>query len=280
MKNELKILNTTIKIGLEKPVKLLHITDTHITRDDPQGWNRNKTFDVDFDGCSEEYFFKALEYAKQNDLTVLHTGDMIDFFSQGNFDFVDKYLEEADYIYAPGNHDFCHLLGQDKGDYEYKWEKIKDIAPHIKNNLYFDSRIIGCVNVVTMDDSYYSISKGQLEMLRAEVAKGYPVILAMHVPIFTEELAEISYKRWNYDCAYLIGASDSFISKYSEERRLQQKPDSATLEAIEYIKDEPLIKAVVAGHTHLNFEGELRKGLMQYVTNGSFTGYVREITII
>ena len=46
-----------------------------------------KDFDVDFDGCTESYFLKALEYAKTNNLPIIHTGDIIDFFSEGNFNF-------------------------------------------------------------------------------------------------------------------------------------------------------------------------------------------------
>ena len=43
---------------------------------------------------------------------------------------------------------------------------------------------IGGVNIVVMDDSYYQISEGQIDMIKAEVAKGYPIILCMHIPFF------------------------------------------------------------------------------------------------
>lgn len=136
-------------------------------------------------------FFQAVEYAKRNNMLIWCTCDVIDFFSQENFDFIDKYLNAVDYIYAAGNHDFCHRLGQAKEDYAYKWKKISEIAPHIKNNLYFYSRIINGINIVTMDNSYYFITEGQIEALKAEVAKGYPIILAMHVPIYTKKIAEV-----------------------------------------------------------------------------------------
>lgn len=279
MKKELKIIKTTINIGIDKPIKLLHITDTHITRDDLTGWNRREVFDLDYDGCSEDYFFQAIEYAEKNNMTVLHTGDIIDFFSEGNFDFIDKYFKNVDYMYAAGNHDFCHFLGKAKEDYDYKWEKIKEIAPYIKNNLYFDSKVIDGVNIVTMDDSYYFITEGQIELLKAEVAKGYPIILAMHVPLFSPCHAKAIMEEGN-PCAYLVAAPSELLLKYPEDRRVQQTPDNATLKAVEYIKSEPLIKAVVTGHTHLNFEEKLSKNLWQYTTHGSFAGYVREITIL
>lgn len=274
----LKILKTDINIGIKEPVKLLHITDTHITRDNPLEEDRTAEFDVDYKGCAEEYFFEALEYAKKNNMIVLHTGDLIDFFSKGNFNFIDEHFNDVNYIYAAGNHDFCHYLGRAKEDYAYKWEKIKEIAPHIKDNLYFDSRIINGVNIVTMDDSYYFISDGQIEMLKAEVAKGYPVILAMHVPLYSKNLSEAVLNEWGY-YAYLANPPEELLATYDAAKRKQQAPDEATKRAVEYIKNEPAIKALITGHVHLNFEDKISDTLWQYTTHGSFAGYVREITI-
>ncbi len=277
MKQKINIIHSELCFGLDKPIRFLQITDTHITRGDPSGGRRREAvFNEHYENCAEDYFLQAIAYAKENGIPVLHTGDMIDFLSQENFDFLDTYFQDLDYMYAAGNHDFCHWVGRAKEDYEYKWEKMKQIAPHIRSNLYFDSRIIGGVNFVTMDDSYYLISNGQTEMLKAEVAKGYPVVLAMHVPLYTEALAEIAMQK--NPCAYLTGAPEELLAVYPEDRRLQQTPDAATRRAVEYIKNEPLIKAVIAGHNHLNFEEDLG-GKYQYVTNGSYEGDVREFLI-
>lgn len=55
---DLKIIKNTIKIGIEKPFKLLHMTDTHIAHGDPTGWNRKGLFDADYKDCTEDYFLK------------------------------------------------------------------------------------------------------------------------------------------------------------------------------------------------------------------------------
>lgn len=271
----LRITKTTLNVGAEKPFKLLHVTDTHIAFDDEgQDCGRFKFFSK-----AEEYFLEAAEYAKKNGMTMLHTGDFFDFLSEKNFEFADKYLNELDYIYAAGNHDFCHCVGQATEDYEYKWTQIKRSAPHIKSNLYFDSRVINGVNIVTADNSYYLMTQGQIELLRAEAAKGYPIILAMHNPIFTKELADDRINGGE-PCAYLMGAPEEYTSKYPEYRRLQQTPDEVTLRAIEYIKSEPLIKAIIVGHIHKNYEVYLDNGVPQIVTEGGFKGSARELTII
>lgn len=223
-----------------------------------------------------------MKYAKQRNITVLHTGDLIDYLSPENLDFIEKHFNGIDYIYATGNHDFF-----DYRDYntvydeniEFRDNHINRIAPYIKNNVLFYSRIIDGVNIVTMDDSYYRITKGQLDMLKAEAAKGYPIVLGMHVPIYSPGLAKASIPGWAPNVSFVLGAPEEILIRYPVERRIQQEADAETAEAIEYIKSEPIIKALIAGHTHINYEEEISDGKMQYTTHGSFAGYAREITI-
>lgn len=275
--SNLTILKNTIYIGIEKPFKFLQITDTHLAIDDEEKIsNRWQCFESPENrGQIERYFLEALEYAKDNNLFIVHTGDLLDFLSEANYKFVDEHFYDVDYIYAAGNHDFCHFVGEAKEDHAYKWEMIKRSAPHFKSNLYFDSRVINGVNFVTLDNSYYLMTDGQIDLLKAEAAKGYPIILCMHVPLYDEKMPI-----GKSGIAYVVGAPDELLHTYSEDRRLQQTPDEATLRAIDYIKSEPLIKALVTGHTHKNHEGTLDNGVTQYMTDGSFAGYVREFTVI
>lgn len=280
---ELNVIKSTINIGIEKPIKFLHITDTHIALDDPEKISGRAAgcFEGDEEGKTIELLKMALAYAKENNLPIVHTGDLIDFFSRATFNVVDElFTKDIDYIYAAGNHDFCHFVGEAREDYEYKWEKINDIAPHIKSNLYFDSKIIGGVNFVSLDDSYYQITMGQIESLKAEVAKGYPIVLCMHVPIYSPNLAQAAIPEWCPNVSFLMGVPEKVLSKYPEDRRIQQTPDETTKKAIDYIKNEPLIKALITGHNHINHEEEIIKDKMQFTTHGTFAGFVREITVI
>lgn len=127
-----------------------------------------------------------------------------------------------------------------------------------------------------MDNSYYFIDNGQLEALKAEVAKGYPIILAMHVPIYTEAQKETAGED---KILYTIATPEAVLADYPEDRRQQQATDEQTLKAVEYIKNEPMIKALITGHRHLNLEDMLSEALPQFVTHGTFAGYVREFTI-
>ena len=278
MNKEFTVVKNTIEIGLKNPVKFLHMTDTHITRDDPTGWSEG-AFDM-YPGSCELFWAQAVEYAKKTGLPVLHTGDLIDFFSPANFKYLDEEWNEIDYIYAAGNHDFCHFLGKAVEDYEYKWEMMKEAQRHFKNNLYFYSRMIGEVNFVTLDNSYYRITEGQIEALKAEVAKGHPIILGMHVPFYTESIHEYA-KSINAKALHVIAVPQEIIDTYEDSGvRSRQTPDEATLKAVEYIKNEPLIKALITGHKHANFVDMLSPTLIQYVTTGTHYGEIREFTLI
>lgn len=173
----------------------------------------------------------------------------------------------------------CHWVGEAKEDNAYKWENMKSSAPHFKSNLWFDSRVIGNLNIVTLDNSYYRISDGQTEMLRAEAAKGLPILLCMHNPLFTQNLADLILSHNpNTDLA-VVAAPRKYLNRYNDHRFLQQVPDEATLRAVEYIKSEALIKALIVGHLHLNFEDALDNGIPQIITHGTYAGYVRELVI-
>lgn len=272
---ELKIVKTTLDLGLGREVKFLHLTDVHIALDDA-GDERGR---FQYFGNAPEHFRQACRYAKENGLFMLNTGDFLDFLSNRNLEFADKYLLPTNTVYAAGNHDFCHYVGRAREDYTYKQEQIKRSAPHLPNNLYFYSRVINGVNFVTLDDSYYLISDWQTELLCAEAARGYPIILGIHNPLFSAEQAAAVLADGN-KCAYLVGAPEEYLSAYPPERRLQQTPDGATLRAIEYIKGEPMIKAIFAGHTHFNFEVRLDGRLPQITTAGAFKGIMREVTLI
>ena len=272
---ELKILKTTVDIGLGHEVKVLHVTDSHIALDD-EGDERGR---FKYFSNAEEYFHQTCAYAKENGLTMLNTGDLLDAHTESNFAFADKYLLPTDTIYAAGNHDFCHFVGKAIEDYAYKWERIKYSAPHLPNNLYFYSRVIDGVNFVTLDDSYYLMTDGQIELLRAEAARGYPIVLGLHIPLFTRAQADQILANGN-KCAFLMGAPREYTDKYPSDRDRQQSPDEATLRAIEYINSEPQIKAIVTGHTHINFEEKLPGGAIQITTAGGYHGYAREITLV
>ncbi len=281
---KIKISRTYLNIGAEKPTRLLHITDTHLCRVYESEGEKLvslgiKRADRCFGGEEniENFFLQALEYGKKNDDLIVYTGDIYDFLSQANFDYIDKAFAQKDYLYAAGNHDFCTAPGADKEDFDFKMSQLKIVSPHIKDNLLFSSRLINGINLVAMDNSYYQFTQGQLELLKAEAAKGYPILLFIHNPFYSKEIAEDKMSKDN--CAYVVCPPDELLNRYPKERAEYQKADENTNNVLEYILTEDKIKSIFAGHLHENYENLIFNKKMQYVTGGTFSGDVREIII-
>ena len=274
----MNILKTTIEAGIKRPLRLLHITDSHITLSDFDGENeRGKYFSRDYENSHIDYFIQASEYAKKNNLIILHTGDLTDFVSDKNCLLLNECFSGTDFIYAVGNHDFCKFENENEESYTLKKERFKATPPY-NGNLVFSSRIINGVNFVTLDNSSFKISCKQTEMLKKEAEKGLPIILAMHVPIFSEKHADAVLET-GLPCAQLCCPSEKYLSKYPENAKIQQAPDSETVKAVEYIKNEPIIKAIISGHTHINNDENIGKYCRQITTGACYNGYIREITI-
>ena len=98
-----------IDAGATKPFSVLHISDTHLTSAYP-GENLNKQRLAawrtrTFGGRQEEALRDSLAWAKENADFVLHTGDMIDWQSEANFDQARAAYEEIS-LASVGNHEY------------------------------------------------------------------------------------------------------------------------------------------------------------------------------
>ncbi len=283
------ITKTRIEIGLEKPFKVLHISDNHVAladaRDDERkiklAEGRTMAFD---DGraphAAEREYALQLDYARAQKLPVLHTGDLCDFVSYQNLDYARDTLSNIDYFMAVGNHEFSLYVGEAFEDVPYKMKSFDLVQSYFKNDLHFASRVMGGINFVALDNGYYRFDAAQLEAMKQEVAKGLPIVLMMHNPLHTEELYNLMMIEKQQPCAYLVGTPDELVSTYPPDRCIQQKADAPTWAFIDYIYSQPLVRAVLAGHLHFNYEGRLPSGIMQYVTGGGYYGDTREIEFV
>ena len=282
-----KYINSKIEIGLPKPLRFLHTTDNHLTladeRDNERKRNlaaaRHKAFEGDTNRVQTS-LDEMIDYCNKNCDLMLHTGDLIDFVSYKNVEVAKSYLDKTDYFMCAGNHEFSQYVGEAWEDEAYKYQSFSLVQTMTKYNLEFSSRLFGGVNLVGVDNGYYYFLWSQLTALKAEVAKGYPILLLMHNPIYTDDLYEEMMVRRKSACAYVCGCPAEKMACYDAHRRKQQQPYFATNEFIDYVKNEPLIKAFITGHLHFNYEGELVPGKMQYVTTGGFHEGARLIEVV
>lgn len=271
----LKIKKTTIEIGLEKPLKILHMTDSHLPfycdTDSPnmirQGKKRNEKRSV-------KNLNKLIEYGEKNCELIVHTGDLIDYISKPCVEFAKDFLKRDKFLFVAGNHEYAKYDGK-KEDMAYRLQSMEEIGGY-GVDIFFNSRIVNGVNFVGVDDAYHQAEYEQLKMLKEEVKKGYPIILFMHAPLYEKELYKKSYKFWNGEICLL--GSDA--NAHPEVMGDIAEPFPSTKAFYEYVTNEPLIKAVLAGHLHFGYESALPGGTMQYVTNRGDRGNARLITII
>lgn len=269
----MKTVITKIHVGAEKPFSILHITDTHLmfaNENDDELKNKLAVDRWNWIPANESMvkLDYAYEISQKHNLPIFHTGDLIDFVSDENLKKAKEFVDKTDCFFVAGNHEFTKYMYFEPLNEtpEYRDESIDIVQAAHKNNIRFDSKIINGVNMVAIDNSYYNIDEKQLAQLKSEVAKGLPIVLFMHVPIYSEEMRErffVEPKR----PLWMLNTPEEHMKEYTKENYIQQKTDAITAEATEYILNESLIKACITGHLHADFECVLNGRIQQIVTD-------------
>lgn len=256
-------------LGLEQSVRILHLTDAHLAFAD----ERDREGMIEYSAKARSIFFneagcperdpvgfleEAAEYAKEFDCTVI-TGDLVDFNTYKNYETAQRILAGRDYLFCAGNHEFTPKPGIDS--YELKANSLEFVQSHFRGNLYFESRIVGGVNVVSADNGYYTWTEDQLELLKAEAAKGLPILLFTHVPIHPH----LMDPAWFQVHAKIPGFTEEMFQTSAKVMR--------------YLAEEPAFKGFCSGHWHndsyIDFCGK-----PSYVLGGLFKGIVGDIKVV
>ena len=251
----LNIIRTTLSVGVTAPFTAIHASDTHLTYADMRDGQRK----VDLISWrlpgfphAEAALTELGELSRELNAPILHTGDLSDYVSLANLERVKAFTDTHDLFMATGNHEFSLYVGEAKEDAAYRNQSLPAVQACFKNNIRMDARIIGGVNFIALDNGYYTFEPEQFAFLKAEAEKGLPMVLMMHTPLYDPALYEIMMGRC--PCAYLAGVPEELMRCYPEDRYIQQMADEVTLEMMEYIANEPLVKAILAGHIHANCE--------------------------
>ena len=269
-----------IHIGLKEPFSILHISDTHLSATYPtevDGADKMKSMERrtrTFGGRQEEALRDSLAWAKDNVDYVLHTGDLIDWQSEANFDLVKKYYGDTMFG-SMGNHEFYTYLPGEKHTWQEpfksrSWQLLKEKYPV---DARFSAKVINGVNFVCLDDVFGTVQPDQVERFRAEAKKGLPIILCMHVPFHTPEIWRASVKFW---CRSRKFRADS-VAPNARGDYQRQLDDPVTRDFIAYLKGEPLLKGILTGHLHITVQDRFSPTAMQYVVGGNFMFHGEEI---
>ena len=265
-----------VSAGATAPFSILHISDTHLTEAYPDEADaadklrskerRTRTFG----GRQEEALRDSLAWAKDNVDYVLHTGDLIDWQSQANFDLVKKYYGGAMFG-SMGNHEFYTYLPGEKytGQESFKersWPLLKAAYPVDPR---FHAQTVNGVNFVCLDGVFGTVQPDLVEKFKAEAKKKLPIVLCMHVPFFTDGI-------WRCDYQYWSGVNKKYRNAAVPDARgdyKRQQTDPTTRDFIAYLKEEKLLKAILAGHLHITVQERFSPTAVQYVVGGNY-GFV------
>lgn len=285
----MNIREITIPVGVKEPFSVLHTSDNHLCLADERNDERKirlaKERQYAFTkGHPERLVERAEEifaYARENNLTLLHTGDLIDFVSEANLDYTKKLMEGADVFVAAGNHEFSLYVGEAWEDEAYKAQSFEHVKEAFPGNFWFQTRMIGGVKFIALENGYYYVTEEQLRLFKEATAEDVPTVLMVHNPLYSADIF-LKYKegRPASEPAYLMGCPEDLMWEWEEYRRLQQRPDAVTKEFMDYCEKLPCLKAVLAGHMHEFIASQLDSGIPQYVVGGGYKSDVNLYTFV
>lgn len=278
----LRIGRAKCRAGASAPFHALHLTDSHLARTDDRDNDPRKAALASrrarLFALAEHYCCEAVAYARGHGCRLIHTGDAYDFVSEANLEITGRMFASDEWIACVGNHEFSKYIGEAKEDEAYKADSSQRVAKAFPSDIAFSSRIVNGVNFVSADNAYYYFADGFVEKMEAEAKKNLPIVLLCHVPPFVPGLFESILAEHSGHCAYLCGVPEKLVAQYSQSDRIeQQSANAATIEAYEYLKALPLLKAILSGHVHRRWQEPFSETAVLYVGPAAYKGEVQEI---
>ena len=281
---DMKLRKIKIDIGLNEPFKVVHATDSHFTYVSAEDFEKLDSKSMEWYNSRSKIFAggvpglaAALLHAKNLNVPLFHTGDLLDFPSKANLDMIRRDLSLRNWFYSLGNHEY-HGWGPGKPaiaigrSAEERAAGRALFASYMPNAIPVASRVIGGVNFVQYDNSGFSDHMGcwQLGQIKKEFAKGLPVVLLCHMPFFTEKLVE------------QMVVTKKLVKEKINDGYLQGVPWANSWggrkELLAWLKEQPLLKAVICGHLHGEYCVDFSKTAKQYVADANYKGFVYEYT--
>ena len=258
---------------VREPVSFVLVGDTHLTVNDGRG-DAFLEFTARMGGrrresASEaESFRKTLAAAKaaKADLVAL-VGDQLSFPSWAGVEFLRRELDAAGvpWLYTSGNHDW-HFEGMPGTEKDLRARYVKEILapmyPDVADPLCF-TRVVKGVRFVAIDDSAYLIRREQVEFWKAEAAKGDPVALVMHVPMYVP-----GWGVFTCGCPDWGAAKDPYWEIERREKWRAEGPTPESFEFREAVLSTPNLVGVFTGHFHVPMNAHIRgQNLFSVVSN-------------
>jgi len=257
----LKVKEITVTAGLATPFSVLHVSDSHISRIDTRSGEDIWAFAAKRSRygreLGEHYFNAAFEHAHGKKLKVIHSGDVVEFASAANLEYVERRFKSENAVACVGNHEYW-TVGPTQ-DESVRETLLPQLRPAFPKGLPASTVSAGGLSFFLFDNAFGRVSKKTVERFEQAVAQRQPIVLVCHVPFYAEELGKGQ--------AGLPGGP-------------RWKPDEATARFIELARAEPLVKAVLCGHLHKTWEGAFSPTARIYGAGALFDGEAQEVRFV
>ncbi len=246
--------------GLKEPVNFLVVGDTHFNfhdgRDDAYADNYKR---MARSPAPRDALAKAMKRAReaQADIVLL-VGDIISFPTLANIDHLRAELDRCGlpWLYVAGNHDW-HFEGDSGSDIEQRarWAESRLKPFYQGENPIMYSRVVKGVRMVMIDNSVYHVLPEQLAFWKQEAAKGDPIALFMHIPLWLEgwNITTCGHPDW--------GAATDPYWEIERRERWAEKLMPSTYAFREAVINTPNLVGVFTGHKHKLMVGQSRNAL-------------------
>ncbi len=267
--------------GLTRPVRMLHLTDTHLHFYDERDGER-------FHGCVEytkrieEYhrergtepdpekpFRQSMALAATQDLDLLAlTGDIIHFPSPASVEFVIEQITQLGVpaIYTSGNHDVHYT--DEPVNAEIRLTRLAALQPLHNGDPDCNARDIGGIRFVSVDNSVPQLSRKQVDFVKAQLQQGQPTVLLFHWPLSLPTLRDAVIEMLG--SPPMMGDPDWSTQSRVAWQVSEDTPE--TLEFVEAVTTAPNVVAVFCGHVHFAHADAINARAVQYVGAPGFEG--------
>ena len=272
--------------GLERELRLLHLTDCHLSEGDGRdelaaeyvtSWQERFGERTPGRVPARQVYDDALDRARAADVDgIALTGDIIHQPTYRAIETIQQSMEGMGkpYIYALGNHDwyFSYL----KWTTTTRAEHYPRFGAVTNGNPACQSLVLGGVRLIALDNSTYQVSAEQVALLERELSQGQPCLLFMHIPIWIESLAPAVMDEWQ---APILMASPRGWTPELRSQWQVGESEASTMECYELLTagDAENLAGIFCGHVHFAHADAYREGRYQYITEAGFEGGSRII---
>lgn len=275
----------TVEIeGLEKEYVIAVVNDLHMITDHESGdvtedhlstvTERYETLSVTEEGIhGEELWQQVIAYLNYNDFdAVIFAGDILDYCSNSNIMTLQSGFHELKYphdriMYIRSDHDYGGWYGG-SGFTDTDGFTLQSFVldgDSMEKVIEFDEFMI-----VGINRSYRVMSEKDYERFAKNLAKGKPVLVATHVPFYSEvddSLEELSMEVRNK------------IYYWSEDGT-NYVPEGGTRMLIDsmYAEDSNVVQ-IIAAHMHASWDGYVTDKLKEHIFAPTFQGSIGIIHI-